>query len=150
MHAGGNRGWSNKHIWFKYEIWTLYLCLASMVPVSTPVVAPADAVKKDVNELLSHIDWCLWGSSQDSLHVLSLFAVWRLWCAAWLQRVTCSQTGGDRLSTGVPAVVPLAQRRTKGSALRPNTYVCVSVPVHLCMCAWMQVLLPADWYSVTI
>lgn len=37
----------------------LYLSLGSIVHVSVPVVLPADAVKEDVNELLSHVGWCL-------------------------------------------------------------------------------------------
>lgn len=132
MYTRGDGEWSNKHIWLKHEIWTLYLSLASMGPVSMPVVAPADAVKKDVNELLSHVGWCLWGSSQDSLHVLSLFAVWRLWCAAWLQRVARGQTGGDQLSTRGPCCTrSLTHQQSKGSALRAGVcvHVCVSAPV---------------------
>lgn len=140
MYASGNGGWSNKHIWLKYEIWTLFLSLASVAHVAMPVVAPADAVKEDVNELLSHVGWCLWGSSQDSLHVLSLFAVWRLWCAAWLQRVACGQTGGDQLSTGGPCCGPTlspAEQRL-GSACK-CLCVCFFVwdaclPVCRCVC----------------
>ena len=132
MYTRGDGEWSNKHIWLKYEMWTLYLSLASMAPVSMPVVAPADAVKKDVNELLSHVGWCLWGSSQDSLHVLSLFAVWRLWCAAWLQRVARGQTGGDRLSTRGPCCTrSLTHQQSKGSALSASVCVCVCVCVSI-------------------
>lgn len=94
----------------KKEKKTQYVFLSSAARVSAPVVAPLDAVKEDVNELLSHVGWCLWGSSRDSLHVLCLFAVWRLWCAGWLQRVARGQTGGNQLRTGggVPAAAPLS------------------------------------------
>lgn len=130
MYAGGDGGRRNKHIWIKYEMWTLYLSLARMAPVSMPVVAPADAVKKDVNELLSHVGWCLWGSSQDSHHVLGLFAEWRLWCAAWLQRVTCGQTGGDQLSTGGPLLRPHSLT-SRVKAWRNSVCVCVSLRLHV-------------------
>ncbi len=151
MYASGNGGWSNKHIWLKYEIWTLYLSLASVAHVSMPVVAPADAVKDDVNELLSHVGWCLWGSSQDSLHVLSLFAVWRLWCAAWLQRVACGQTGGDQLSTGGPCCGPtLSPAEQRLSSACECVCVCASFSeIHACLCACAFVSRKHRWIHVT-
>lgn len=45
-----------KDIWFNYEI---YLWPGSIAYVSQLLVPPADAVKEDVNELLSQVGWCL-------------------------------------------------------------------------------------------
>lgn len=151
--TSGKRGWINKHIWL---IRTLYLSLASRAHVSVPVVAPADAVKEDVNELLSHVGCCLWGSSQDSLHVLSLFAVWKLWCAAWLQRVACGQTGGDQLSTGGPCCGPTlspAEQRLdcvcKCVCVFLSLYVCASLSeMHACLFAGAFVSRKHMWMHI--
>lgn len=119
-----------QHIWLTRKFKLCHVSLASVLHVSESVIAPVDAVKVGVNELLSHVGWCLWGSSQDSLHVLSLFAVWRLWCGAWLQRVACGQTGGDQLSTGSPRCGPTLSPTEQ--RLRSVCVCFCGIPRHAC------------------
>lgn len=99
----------------------------SMVPISRPLVAPAYAPKVDVNELLSHVGGCLWGSSQDSLHVLVC-----LQCGGCDVLPDCRDSllgrqEGTNSVQGVPAAVPLYHQQRKGST--PNACGCMFLNV---------------------
>lgn len=129
-------GSSNKPIWFNYEIWTLYLSLASVGHVPAPVVAPADAVKEDVNELLSHVGWCLWGGSQDSLHVLICLQCGGCDVLPDCRESLAARQEGTNSVQGVPAAVLLSRQQSKGSALHAS--VCSHVTAPLCLCLFVS------------